>query len=313
MSERDTRPIDPREGVEPHETSEFPAPVWRRNEPRIAGATHVGVVRSVNQDALGRFDDPERGEIVVVVADGLGGHRGGEVASRLAVDTIGRNALCSGDSAVSAVSAVSDEDAQKRLRTAIESANARVYDESQRDSALDGMGTTAVCLLLSEDGSSWVAHVGDSRAYRIRGERIESVTEDHSLVATLVREGVLTEEDAREDPRRNQILRALGVSDAVEVEVAEVELLPGDVFVLCSDGLHGMIDDEAIRTIANRPTGPDAIAARLIEAANEAGGTDNVTAVVVQVPDPMTEKTLKHRATRLFESTRSIFTRRDEE
>jgi len=296
--------------VEPHETSEFPAPVWRRNEPRVAGATHVGAVRSANQDAWGRFDDAERSEIVVVVADGLGGHRGGEVASRLAVDTIGRAALCSD---VADNSDNSDNDAQKRLRTAIESANTRVYDESQRDQALDGMGTTAVCLLLSEDGSSWVAHVGDSRLYRIRGERIESVTEDHSLVATLVREGVLTEEDAREDPRRNQILRALGVSDVVEVEVAEVELLPGDVYVLCSDGLHGMIDDEAIRTIATRPTGPDAIAARLIEAANDAGGTDNVTAVVVQVPDPMTEKTLKHRATRLFESTRSIFTRRDEE
>lgn len=300
MSERESRPLEAPERSEQGQPSAFPAPVWRHHEPRIAGATDVGVVRSVNQDAWGRFDDPDRAEIGLVVADGLGGHRGGEVASQLAVDTIGHS-LFAGKG-----------DGGERLRASIALANARILEESARDPALDGMGTTAVGFLLSEDERSWVAHVGDSRLYRVRGGRLGTITEDHSLVATLVREGVLSEAEAREDPRRNQILRALGVRDDVEIDVAEVDLLPGDVYVLCSDGLNGVLDDEAIQAIAERPTSPDQIVGRLIEAANDAGGTDNVTAVVVQIPDPMAEQGLKHRATRLFESTRSIFTRRDE-
>ena len=303
MSEREPRPLEAQERADEDEPSAFPAPVWRHHEPRIAGATDVGVVRSVNQDAWGRFDDPDRGEIAIVVADGLGGHRGGEVASQLAVDAIGRFLFSGGGGS---------GEGGARLRGAIDFANARVLEEAARDAALDGMGTTAVCLLLSEDERSWVAHVGDSRLYRLRSGRIETITEDHSLVATLVREGVLSEAEAREDPRRNQILRALGVRPDVEVDVAEVDLLAGDIYLLCSDGLHGLLGDEAIRRLAERPTDPDQIVARLIAAANDAGGTDNVTAVVVQIPDPMAEQGLKHRATRLFESTRSIFTRRDE-
>ena len=173
--------------------SEFPAQAWSQGEPRIAGATHIGRVRRVNQDAFGRFDDGERCEILVLVADGLGGHRGGEVASRIAIDAIGEQIFAG------------DGDPATRLAQAITTANESILRASRKDRTLDGMGTTIVGLLLTANGPSYVGHVGDSRLYRVRAGRIELVTEDHSLVATLVREGVLTPEQAHTDPRRNQI------------------------------------------------------------------------------------------------------------
>ena len=269
-------------------------PVWARDEPRIAGATDVGAVRQINQDAFARFDDAERGEILLIVADGLGGHRGGEVASQMAVDIVGRLVLESG------------AEPATRLRESIIQANVQIHNAARNDHALDGMGTTIVCLLLAEDGRSYVAHVGDSRLYRLRTDRIDSMTEDHSLVATLVREGVLSAEEARTDPRRNQILRALGVREDVEIDISPIELQPGDVYLLCSDGLYGMIDDDEISSRADRPILPGAIVADLIDAANQAGGTDNITCVLAQVPEPMALDTLRTTATRVIESTRSF-------
>jgi len=277
--------------------TDFSGPVWSRDEPRIAGATDVGVVRKQNQDAFGRFDDIERGEILLVVADGLGGHRGGEVASKMAVDLVGRLVLEGG------------EEPSARLRQAIVRANDEIFKAARKDHTLDGMGTTIVCLLLAEDGRSYVAHVGDSRLYRLRAGRIEAMTEDHSLVATLVREGVLSEAEAREDRRRNQILRALGVREDAEVDVAPVELQPGDVYLLCSDGLHGMLDDDEINQIAHRPTRPPAVVEQLIAAANTAGGTDNITCMLAHVPEPMPLDTFRSTATRLIKSTQTFFTR----
>ncbi len=280
------------------EQSAFPAPAWTRGEPNVAGATDVGVVREVNQDAFGRFDDPERGEILLVVADGLGGHRGGEVASRLAVDRVGEFAF------------EGDGDGPARLEQAILRANEVVLETSREDPGLDGMGTTIVCLLLAEDGPSTAAHVGDSRLYRLRGTEIVPLTEDHSLVATLVREGVLAPEDAREDPRRNQILQALGVREELAVDLAAVHLEPGDQYLLCSDGLHGMIEDDAIATIVRSVARPETAVARLIEAANAAGGTDNVTCLLAKVPAPLAEPGFLDKASALLESTRAVFTRR---
>ena len=278
--------------------TDFSGPVWSRGEPRIAGATHVGVVRKVNQDAFGRFDDLERGEILLVVADGLGGHRGGKIASKMAVSLVGDLVLSSG------------EEPTTRLRQSIIRANDDILKAGRNDQALDGMGTTIVCLLFSEDGQSYVAHVGDSRLYRIRPGRIESLTEDHSLVATLVREGVLSIEEARLDRRRNQILRALGVREDTEVDITAIELQPGDVYLLCSDGLHGMLTDEEILEIASRQIRPAAVVEQLIEAANQAGGTDNVTCLLAQVPEPMPVDTFRTIASRLFQSALSFLTGR---
>ena len=172
------------------------------------------------------------------------------------------------------------------------------------------MGTTVVCLLLCEDGRSHIAHVGDSRLYRLRTSSIRSMTDDHSLVATLVREGVLTPEEAQEDPRRNQILRALGVHEQLEVELGTVDLEPGDVYVLCSDGLHGMIEDDEIHRIGYRPIRPEAVAEELIAAANAAGGADNVTCVVAQVPEPMPIDTIRSTLDRVMQSLRGLLGRR---
>ncbi|MEM9177604.1 MAG: Stp1/IreP family PP2C-type Ser/Thr phosphatase [Myxococcota bacterium] len=288
-------------GTRDDEQSEFPAPVWSRGEPNVAGETHVGVVRNVNQDAFGRFDDPDRAEILLVVADGLGGHRGGEVASRMAVDRLGEFVLAG------------EGDGPTRLERAIARANDVILTASRKDHTLDGMGTTVVCLLLAEDGPSTVAHVGDSRLYRLRGGAIDQLTEDHSLVATLVREGVLAPEDARDDPRRNQILRALGVREDVEIDLAPVELRPGDHYLLCSDGLHGMIEDDAIAELVHAVARPETAVNDLIDAANAAGGTDNVTCVLAKVPEPIGEPGLLDKANALLESTRAVFGRRSNE
>lgn len=276
---------------------EIRPPVWTRGEPRIAGATHVGVVRKMNQDAFGRFDDSERSEILLVVADGLGGHRAGEVASHMAVEHLGADVLSGGD------------DPPTRLRQAVLRTNDAILKAARQDRTLDGMGTTIVCLLLVENGPSYVAHVGDSRLYRLRSKRIEAITEDHSLVAALVREGVISEEDARQDPRKNQILRALGVREDIEVDIAPVELQKGDIYLLCSDGLHCMLEDTEIHSLAHRATRPEYVVNQLIEAANEAGGTDNVTCVLAHVPDPMPVEILRNAASRLIKTTRSIFSR----
>ncbi len=280
--------------------SEFPAPVWPQGEPRIAGATHIGRVRRVNQDAFGRFDDGDRCEILVLVADGLGGHRGGEVASRIAIDSIGEQ-IFSGDG-----------DPATRLLQAITSANESILRASRKDRTLDGMGTTIVGLLLTENGPSYVGHVGDSRLYRIRAGLIEPVTQDHSLVATLVQEGALTPEQAHTDPRRNQILRALGVRDNVEIEIAPIDIMPGDTYLLCSDGLHGMLEDDAIQKITSHGQRLESIVESLIDSANDAGGTDNVTVMLAQIPDPMQSRGLRGAANQLIESTRSAFARRDD-
>jgi protein phosphatase len=275
--------------------TDFSGPVWTHSEPRVAGATDVGAVRQVNQDAFARFDDVDRCEILLIVADGLGGHRSGEVASEMAVNRVGKLVF------------EIDEGPAERLRQSIEHANDAILKAGREDPSLDGMGTTIVCLLLAEDGRSYVAHVGDSRLYRLRRGRIKAITEDHSLVATLLREGVLSDDEAREDPRRNQILRALGVREDTEVDVAPVEIRPGDVYLLCSDGLHGMIDDTEILQIAHRPTRPEVVVDRLIEAANKAGGTDNITCLLAQVPRPMPLDGLRLTATRLIDSARNFF------
>lgn len=246
---------------------------WGAFELAIAGTSHVGRIRRVNQDAFDRFDYPERGEILVAVADGLGGHRGGEVASKMAIGTLGK--LCG----------ESEGDASTRLTTAIERADAEIRKLASKDRTLKGMGTTVVALLLCESGPCYVAHVGDSRLYRLRRGEFRPLTEDHSVVALLVRDGAISQEEARDHPKRNQILRALGVHDDVEVEIAPLDIEPGDALLLCSDGLYAMLPDEDLGALTERAPDPDAGVAWMIDAANQAGGTDNITAVMVQISE----------------------------
>jgi serine/threonine protein phosphatase PrpC len=247
---------------------------WGKFELSTAGSTHVGRIRKANQDAFDRFDAPERGEILLVVADGMGGHRGGEVASRMAVGTLGK--LCH----------EGEGDPRFRLEHAIERANFEIHKLASKDRTLQGMGTTIVALLLCQEGNSFVAHVGDSRLYRLRSGEFGPMTEDHSVVALLIRNGTITPEEARDHPKRNQIMRSLGVRAEIEIEIAEVDLRGGDAFLLCSDGLHGMLPDPDLKMLTERAPDPHTGVAWMIDAANQAGGMDNVTAMVAQIRTP---------------------------
>ena len=231
--------------------------------------TDIGLTRKINQDSVGSLVTD--GGLLLVVADGMGGHQGGETASRIAVESI--------------VDTVRDSSAGpgEALLLAVEEANQRIYRESQRDDTLKGMGTTVVALFFQQDASLWVANVGDSRAYRCRRSKMERLTSDHSLVAEMQREGKLTEEEAFTHPKRNQLLRAVGIHQEVVVDISREDVLPGDVYMLCSDGLHGVLRDKELLEILELEN-RDKAASRFVRAAIERGGPDNVSVQVASVP-----------------------------
>jgi len=237
----------------------------------IASLTDVGCQRSNNQDNYGEMEFSS-GARLLIVADGMGGHAGGATASRVAV------------AAVESVFASSTDPPDVALRAALEQANREVHGEAQRDTELAGMGTTGVALLMLPDGRAWVANVGDSRAYRMHDGQIEQISLDHSLVAELTRRGVITEEEALVHPRRNEVLRSIGVEPEVEVDLYELTMQPGDQFLLCSDGLSGVVRDEEIAEVMRREPPVEAVRA-LVAFANERGGPDNVTVQIARIPD----------------------------
>ncbi len=249
------------------------------------GMTDIGQVREVNQDYCGEFADPAHTRRLFIVADGMGGHLGGEVASRMAVETAAEVFESGGD------------DPAALLRIALETANQRVHAAAQNDMELAGMGTTGVCLLFEAGGRGWVAHVGDSRAYRLRGDSFEQITEDHSVVGALIRMGHITEEEARMHPQRNEILRAIGTNEDVEVQVTPLDIQPGDRYLLCSDGLSGLVLDADIAEVMARQEPEDAVRT-LVQMANLEGGNDNITVQVVSIPgDASIPKKKKARTT----------------
>ena len=227
---------------------------------RVAAATHVGRVRTSNEDSY--LVDDQLG--IFAVADGMGGHAAGEVASSVALDAI-QGSLQSGST----------------IDTAVSLANASVREQAAENPELTGMGTTLT--LLSIVGTPTIGHVGDSRAYRLRNGHLQLLTDDHSLVAELVRAGRLTPEQAATHPRRSIITRAIGADENVMVDLVPVEILEGDRLLLCSDGLPTMISDEAIQAALSDPADVPEIAQSLIHLANEAGGEDNITVIVADV------------------------------
>jgi protein phosphatase len=239
-------------------------------------STHPGLVRHNNEDAvvavLPDADQraAERGALAIV-ADGMGGHAAGEVASAIAADTIRR------------LYYQHDGSPAEALQAAFVAANEAIYRRSTTDPACAGMGTTCTVLALREDGA-FLAHIGDSRAYLLRNGYLHQISEDHSLVAQLVRDGVLTEGQAAKSPQRHIILRALGTEPTAEPAVWSqgLPLSPGDVFVLCSDGLTDLVDDGTIGDIVARLEPHEACAA-LIDAALAAGGNDNVSVGVFAI------------------------------
>ena len=240
----------------------------------VKAATDVGLKRPHNEDSHGCWvpewsGDLERRGALVVVADGMGGSRAGEVASRLAVETVLR-AYRDADGA----------DILTNLRGAVESANQIVHTESTTRAGLDGMGTTCTAAVIQE-GLLYLAHVGDSRAYLIRQGRIQQLTDDHSLVAQLIRERQLTAEQARSDPRRNVVTRSVGIAASVEVDTppAPLALAEGDTLMLCTDGLHGLVRDQELLELASNPY-LDRACHDLIERAKQRGGPDNITVIL---------------------------------
>jgi serine/threonine protein phosphatase PrpC len=231
---------------------------------RAGAFTDVGRVRDHNEDGYLVDDDLA----LVAVADGMGGHRAGEVASAAALDAL-RIAFGAGAPIESAVAA----------------ANEIVYEQSVADRNLRGMGTTLTAGALGSDGTLRLGHVGDSRAYLVRDGTLDRITTDHSLVEELVRAGELTEEEAERDPRRSMITRALGLEPGVDVDFESVDLRPGDRVLMCSDGLTTMVSEEAIAEMLDAEPDPEAVARALVDAANEAGGADNITVIVVDIEE----------------------------
>jgi len=237
--------------------------------------TDVGKVRSENQD-FGTLTTPQEeaasqpGGRLLIVADGMGGHRGGATASRLATDTVKTQYLGS-----------ETDDPAAALQDALARANARVFAESQTNPELRGMGTTTSALVV-RGTQAWFAHVGDSRIYLIRGESIQQLTDDHSLVATMVREGLLTSAEAETHPRRNVLQRSVGVGEEVEIDVrGPLEVQENDTFILCSDGLHGLVKQEEMLRVAKVPL--QQAANEFVRLALERGAPDNVTVIVARV------------------------------
>jgi protein phosphatase len=233
---------------------------------RAAASTHVGLRRKVNEDRYALA--PDLG--LYLVADGMGGHTAGQIASQLAAEASLRavETLQGGTVSLS-----------EKLRHAVACANREIFSQARMQPELQGMGTTLVCLLASEERAA-LAHVGDSRAYLIRSGRIRQLTDDHSLVGELLRRREISEDAAREHPHRHVLTRALGVRPNVEPDLAEISPQAGDLFVMCSDGLTNHMRDEEIGAAieGDLQSACDA----LVDLANRRGGEDNTTVVIVR-------------------------------
>ena len=246
----------------------------------FVGQTDTGRVREHNEDTIAT--DPDVG--LLVLADGMGGYNAGEVASGIAVKTITnlvREGLLRED-----LASIDRSTGLSRpsivLRDAITRANKIIYQTARSQAECEGMGTTVVAALFYDNRIS-IAHVGDSRLYRQRGSEIAQVTMDHSLLQELVDRGFYSPEEAQRAANKNYVTRALGVEPQVEVEVQEHPVDKGDIFILCSDGLSDMVEDEDIRlTISTFGANLDTVAKQLIQLANENGGRDNVSVVLAQ-------------------------------
>lgn len=235
-----------------------------------AAATDRGRKRSSNEDAFGF--SVEHG--VYLVCDGMGGAAAGEVASALAVDTM-----------MSLLKArAADAPLPETAEQSVGSANDAIFQQAQNNTQLSGMGTTMVALT-TEGDRAWVLNVGDSRGYRLRGEKLEQITLDHSLVEEQVRSGCMDQAEALRSPLRNVITRALGTQPVVTADVFPLEIAPGDLFLLCSDGLTRELSDDLLESMLRVDMPLEELCSRLIDAANKAGGHDNITCLLVRAAE----------------------------
>lgn len=247
-----------------------------------AGRSDVGLQREHNEDSFCLLE--QHG--LFIVADGMGGHRAGDVASKMATETIAAffNTTAREDATWPFHYDPTLSAEENRLVTGIKVANKSIYEASARNREHHGMGTTVVGMLFAPAARRiYVGHVGDSRCYRVRADKIEQLTQDHSLLNDYLRAMPDLTQDQKDELPRNVITRALGMTESVQVDITADEPHPGDVYVLCSDGLTGMITDDEIKEIVTTAATPDEAALKLVARANEHGGEDNVTAVVAKV------------------------------
>ena len=246
----------------------------------VAGETNVGMKRTHNEDNFSILEDAG----LYIVADGMGGHASGEVASKMAVDSLREFFAATAQDPERTWPYKMDRSKgyeENRLITGIKLANLRIYESAQRDPRQRGMGTTIVTMFAVEDGV-YVAHVGDSRSYRVRDAKLEQLTEDHSLLNDYIKMKRLSAEEIANFPHKNVIVRALGMKDTVKVDTRYEQPRVGDTYVLCSDGLSGPVTDPELLEIVTTTPDIKAAATKLIEKANAAGGPDNITVVLAR-------------------------------
>lgn len=244
------------------------------------GISDVGKRREKNEDSYMASDELA----LYTVADGMGGHLGGDIASRLAADTVEevvKGLESDPDMTLQEGVNIKEGEYQGYLRYAIRLSSKRIFDRAHDEQTLRGMGTTMVALLF-RNNKVYVANVGDSRAYRVREEDISQITKDHSLVGEQMRAGILTEDEAKSSRLKNIITRSVGFQEDVEADIDIRAVREGDRYLLCSDGLSNMMDDEEIRDIVTT-NGPEDACKRLVDIANERGGDDNITVIIAEI------------------------------
>jgi serine/threonine protein phosphatase PrpC len=264
------------------ETSENPEVSQADIKLRYAAATDVGMKRSHNEDCFTVVEE----EQLFIVCDGMGGHASGEVASKLACKTVGEFFVRTREEEITWPYRIDTRMSyvENRLSCGIRLANLRVYEDAMANPSRRGMGTTIVAAVASGD-RLFFAHVGDSRAYLVRGNSMRQITRDHSLLEEMKAVSPdMTEEQERAFPHKNVITRALGMREAVQVDLHAETVQPGDRFILCSDGLSGMVENETLSARVRSAKDLTALVAELIALANQAGGMDNVTALVIERP-----------------------------
>ncbi|HOW52346.1 MAG TPA: Stp1/IreP family PP2C-type Ser/Thr phosphatase [bacterium] len=248
------------------------------------GKTDVGRKRELNEDSFAVLDT----ERVFVVADGMGGHNAGEVASSIAIETIVKFSRATSEDEEMTWPYKLDPGLSleaNKLKVGIKFANRKIFRAAQGNASYSGMGTTVVAMLLLENGTLYIAHVGDSRAYCYFDGGIKQVTEDHSLVNEYIKAGQMTPEQARNFPHKNVIMRALGMKENVLVDVQERSTKRGEVYFACSDGLSDMVTEEEMVAILSEAKTLKEAADRLIDRANENGGKDNISVVLLRIDE----------------------------
>lgn len=240
----------------------------------IGVKTDVGIVRDNNQDAY--YVSSNKDYPLFIIADGMGGHKAGEIASEMAIEIISKNLS---NHLIS--SSVADEDIKDRIQDSISEANNKIYKKSMEDEKYSGMGTTVTLAFIADD-KIFIGHVGDSRAYLLRNSILSQITEDHSLVEELIRNGSISKEEARYHPQRNIITRAVGTSMAIKADVIVESICKNDILLLCTDGLTNMVDDNQIKDFLINSEDIQKSCEELVKLSNNKGGFDNITVLAVK-------------------------------